>query len=277
MRRLEYVSSKGVSVPLDGPDVSVGIAAEPRGRKWAYNIGYRNVRMLSRPARAVKMSITMPYAQADAMRKAFDADVYANTPGEFVIDGDWHQRALVLEQKVGAVHGGRVFADITAALLDGAWWRLVSVPFVPDTGQDPETYTYLDYNFDYEIDYGVPSRVTTVHADATNPSPVRIVVYGPASNPAITAGGNVYEVDVSVPAGGYLLVDGKKKEITLVGADGSVTNAFGDALRGSGEGGGQYIFEPVPTSEININWDNSFGFDFGWYQEEGEPPWAPLS
>lgn len=277
MRRLEYISSKGVHVPLDGPLVSVGIAAEPRSRVWAYDVGNRDVRMIARPARTAKMDVTMPFAEADAMRKAFDADVYANTPGELVIDGEWRQRTLILEQKVGSVFEGRIMATVTAALLDGAWWRIESVPFVPDTGQDPGTYAYLDFEYDFEYDYGVPHRVLTVDTEATNPSPPLIIVYGPATNPAITAGGNLYEVDVTVPNGAHLIIDGKKKTITLVGVDGTETNAFADGLRGSGEGGGQYIFEPVPASEISISWDNSFGFDFGWYQEESDPPWTSQS
>ena len=274
MRRFEYINSKGKAVQLDGPLVFSGIAEEPRSRVWAYSLGMRDVRNIARPARTATMSITAPFEQADELRKAFDSDVYAGTPGTFVIDGEWKQRGFCLEQKVTSLLGERVQADLTVALLDGAWWRIAHVPFVPESGSDPETYPWLDYNFDFIYDFKRPPIAHVIDTDASAPSPVRIVIYGPATNPYIIAGENRYAVLASVSAGAYMVIDGKEKTITIVGADGSITDAFSAGVRGSGEGGGEYVFEPIPTGAVPVSWDNSFGFDFGWYQEEGEPPWS---
>ena len=273
MGRFKYESSKGAVIELDGPLSFVGIAEQARSRSWAYDLRMRNIAAVSRPAREAKLSVWATFAQADEMRKAFDSDMFSGEPGFFIVNDEWKQRAFVVAQDVKSAMLGELIAELTIILLDGAWWRLASVPFIPDSGVDPEQYPYLDYDFDFAIDYGRPPLGRSVSTDATNPSPVRITVYGPATNPAITAGSYLYQVNASVPSGGYLVIDGKEKTINLVGSDGSITNEFANGVRGSGEGGGQYIFEPVPTEEITISWNNSFEFEFGWYQEEGEPPW----
>lgn len=133
---------------------------------------------------------------------------------------------------------------------------------------------YLDYPFDYEYDYQKTSYAGSVEPSVLTPSDVHIVVYGPAVNPYVIVGGNRYEVDITVPAGGYLTVDGRDKTIKLTLADGTVQNAFSYGVRGGGAGGGSYIFERIPSGMNEVTFDGSFGFDLGWYEEEGEPPWS---
>ena len=62
--------------------------------------------------------------------------------------------------------------------------------------------------------------------------------------------------------------------MTIVNADGSTADAFPQARRGVGLGGGEYIFQPLPPGRHEIEWDGSFGLDLTWFEEEGEPPWS---
>lgn len=133
---------------------------------------------------------------------------------------------------------------------------------------------YLDYPHNYEYDFQATSSTGSITPSVLTPSDVYLVVYGPAVNPYVIVGGNRYQVNVTVPAGGYLTVDGRKKSILLTLADGTVQNAFSSGVRGSGAGGGTYIFERVPAGTSQVTYDGSFGFDLGWYEEEGEPPWS---
>ena len=113
---------------------------------------------------------------------------------------------------------------------------------------------------------------------AVNPgysgSPAKLVVYGPAVNPSVRLAGNLYQVDVTVPDGGYMDIDPLRRTVTVVAADGTTMDAFSKAHRGGGAGSGEYIFERVPVGTSEISWDNSFGFDLTLYEEEGEPAWS---
>ena len=64
------------------------------------------------------------------------------------------------------------------------------------------------------------------------------------------------------------------RSVTVVGPDGSVTDAFPKSRRGDGLGGGEYIFQPASPGTHEVEWDRSFGFDLTWYEEESEPPWS---
>lgn len=133
---------------------------------------------------------------------------------------------------------------------------------------------YLDYPHNYPYDYQKTSSTESITPSVLTPSDVRLVIYGPAVNPYVIVGDNRYQVNVTVPAGGYLTVDGRDKSILLTLADGTVQNVFSSGVRGGGAGGGSYIFEQIPAGESEVTYDGSFGFDLGWYEEEGEPPWS---
>lgn len=136
--------------------------------------------------------------------------------------------------------------------------------------------TFLDLPYDLPYDLGVPSTRRYVDVGEWGAAPLRFVVYGPCVNPAVRIDGNWYRVDVTVPDGGYLVVDplATPRSVTLVAADGSTADAFAKARRGNGLGSGEYVFQPASPGVHEVEWDRSFGFDLTWYEEEGEPPWS---
>lgn len=273
MNQLEYVPGiGGQSVQLDGPTSFVGIAENLRSREWEYDLGYRDLVSATRPAREVDVTFNADYATADELRRVADADVTARTPGIFIAQKEWRQRGYILASNPNDIHYGRLSTELKIALLDGAWWRLVVRSFMPSGGGSGDTY--LDYPHDYPYDYEKTSYTGGITPSVLTPSDVYLVVYGPAVNPYVIVGGNRYQVNVTVPSGGYLIVDGRDKTIMLTLADGTVQNVFSSGVRGGGAGGGSYIFEKIPAGTSEVTYDGSFGFDLGWYEEEGEPPWS---
>ena len=112
------------------------------------------------------------------------------------------------------------------------------------------------------------------------PAEFTAIIFGPCSDPAFTIGSNVYKVsDVAVPSGGYIALSatGLEKSIKLVAANGDVTNIFSHGQRGSGTGGGKYIFEPIPAGDSLLEISSNFGIDLTIYQQSGGVPWSTLS
>lgn len=271
MNQLEYVPGiGGQSVQMDGPTSFVGIAENLRSREWEYDLGYRDLVSATRPAREVDVTFYADYATADDLRRVADADVTARTPGIFIAQKEWRQRGYILASKPSDIHYGRLSTELKVALLDGAWWRLVSRSFNPGGGSDSD----LDYPHDYPHDYAGRFADSSIETSVLTPSAVRLVIYGPAENPQVTVGGNTYQVNVTVPSGGYTIIDGREKTIITTLANGTTRNDFAAGVRGTGAGGGEYIFEPIARGEQPVTWDGTFGFDLGWYEEEGEPPWS---
>lgn len=258
---------------MDGPVAFVDVGAGLRGRMWSYDLGYRDLLSTTRPAREVEVTFHSDRATADALRRAADADAMARKPGTLIAQNEWMQRAYIVGSDVEYISYDRLAVTLSVVLLDGAWWRLVSHEIRPGGSQGGD-YGYLDFNVDYEYDYMHEADTSSIQPSVLTPSPVKLVIYGPASNPYVVVGGNTYRLTMTVPAGGYVTVDGKAKTIVLTRADGSTEDAFAAGARGTGEGGGEYVFEPIPAGRHAVSWPGEFGFTLGWYEEEGEPPWS---
>lgn len=269
---LSYVGSAGERVELDGPLAYVGTGLGVRGREWSYSLTRRGVSGQHRAAREASLTVDhLSLEEADRMRGVFDRDVAAGEPGT-LSSGDWSQRAYVTASEPSGRHAGWMRAALTVLLLDGAWSRPSTTSFKPASLSSDYGKAYP---YGYPYDYGPRAPSRSVEVPGSTPGPFRLVVWGRAVQPSVTIGGNVYSFDVSVPSGGYLLVDTLRDPVVeLVTADGVRTDAFACARRGGGLGSGAYAFEPVAPGTQLVTWDDSFGFDLTTYQLEGEIPWA---
>ena len=276
MHRLSYISGTGAAeVCLDCRSALAGTAEGIRGREWEYSVGYRAIAAATRAARECSMSVTfLDLSVADELRRLADRDVAMATPGTLAIDG-WSQRAYITAADPSSISRAHMAAKLTVVLLDGVWRKGHTVAFeqLTATSGDGE---FLDLPYDLPYDLGVPSTRRYVDVGEWGAAPLRFVVYGPCVNPAVRIDGNWYRVDVTVPDGGYLVVDplATPRSVIVVGPDGSTTDAFAKARRGDGLNSGEYIFQPASPGVHEVEWDRSFGFDLTWYEEEGEPPWS---
>ena len=274
MNKFEYQpGTPGIEpIQMDGPLAFVGTADNIRSREWTYALGYRDLFSATRAAREITANFATDYDTADRLRRVADADVYARTPGMFVAQGEWNQRGYILASSPSMIHFGRLETELKIALIEGAWWRLVEREF--KSSEDEDEGTFLDYAHDYAYDYSQTIFASNVETSVLTPSDIRLTIYGPILNPYVYVGDNKYSLTIDIPAGGYVVVDGREKTITKVLADGTPSNAFSSGSRGSGLGGGEYIFEPVHAGVQDVAWPGTFNFTLGWYEEEGEPPWS---
>lgn len=267
-----YISARGERIRLNASGADIGPAAALRGREWSYEIGHRGIAAQSRPARVVEVEASFQdLSVADALRRAADRDVHDGTPGKIEAVGRWTQRAYVLAFKPDSIGEAYVRGSLSIALLDGSWRRPHVVELRPGgAASDGKGHPYA-----YPYSYGLAEGVGRIMSVGSMPGPVSITVFGPATDPSVTIGGNRFAVKCSVPAGGHLVIDGIALTVELVNAYGTRENKLADAVRGSGRGGGEYIFEEVGgDGEVLVSWPGTFGADVTWWEQEGEPPWV---
>lgn len=270
----------GDPIDLVGGGVKFGTAEALRGHSWSYELGRRGLAAVDRVAREVETDVVFfSPEEADALRRAAARDMAEKTPGSIVAQDGWSQRCFITASEASGVVLGFHKETLTVVLLDGVWRRLSEAQqFIP---VEAESETYLDLPYDVPYDLKQLGVSTELQGPEWMPAPIRLIVYGHAVNPEVTIGGNVYAVDCTVPAGGYLVIDGAEmdpaRKVYTVGPDGSVTNRFADARRGDGEGSGEYIFEKVKPGAQPVDWDLGFGFDVSYYEEEMVPPWTKFS
>lgn len=271
---ISYESGTGFErIDLSCASAAVGSPNGLFSWEWGYDLEGRGLTGVSRVSREVDVDIAlMSRSVADRLRRAADRDVSNGTPGRLVVNGAF-QRCHVVGFSSREIVGGACAGRLRAALLDGVWRVERTADFSPaavDGGK------WLDLPHGAPYDLACLPRPEHVEACAWAESPVRITVFGPCTNPAVVVGGNSYQVDVSVPDGGYLVVDPLEMKVFVRDAQGNEANALDEAHRGSGYGSGEYIFQPIPPGTSEVSWDNSFSFTLGWYEEEGVPPCSGL-
>lgn len=273
MSRLAYESATGPeAVSLDGPAIFAGTACALRGRQLSYTLGTRGAGGISRRAREVSLDITSVDAAAlDALGEVLDRDAAAGEPGSLVVDGVWRTGALAVAQDVKRVSPWSVSAALKLVLADGVWRRRKTTEFAAPVASGPAG---LDLPCDLPCDLGSPPARSVLSVGGRAPAWARITVYGPAINPSVVIGANRYQVDATVPAGGYMVVDGMAGTVEVVDGNGDVASVFAKAHRGGGAGRGEYIFEKIAPGEHEVSWSRGFGFDVTVYEERGEPPWS---
>lgn len=272
LRRIKYVSGTGYeSIELNADGIYSGLPSALVSREWSYDKGANSIANAARELRKVSVNVAlMDEAQADFLRRVCDRDVRNNTPGSLFV-GEWSQRAFVVSCDADDVFGGSHSAKLGVVLLDGVWRKPNTVSFLPPSAVSG---AYLDLPYNLPYDLAAMAAADSVTASPWGESPIKLTIYGAATSPYIVAGGNLYKVAADIPAGGHMVVDSIAKTVRIVSATGDVTDAFGKAVRGTGKGGGSYIFQPLPAGTSSVSWDGSFGFDLTWFEEEGEPPWA---
>ncbi|PLS23776.1 hypothetical protein BLI708_00395 [Bifidobacterium imperatoris] len=276
MKTFTYTSSTGSTVNLYEPvGLLVGQIMELRTRQWDWTLGYRSL-TANRPARTVKFTaLCRSQSMLEAAERLFDADVRAYVeeqvkPGMLEVDG-WRQTALIVKAEPDYVSPQLTRVEFTAALFDGVWHKPVTRQFSRNTAR----YTSgKGYSYDYRYDY-VPTRASAVLSnDSALPSRVKYIIYGAATSPAITIGGNKVIADVSIPSGGYLIIDGtgSPRTAVLTAANGDQTNVF-DKLRRD-QANNEYAFATLQPGVSQVSWDESFSFDIEYWMERTGLPWT---
>lgn len=166
-----------------------------------------------------------------------------------------------------------VETQLTIVLADGVWRRPTMTHFTPryDSGTAD-----LDYPYDYPHDFAGMALGAEIVNDTSIPQPVKLTIFGPCTNPYVIIGTNRYEVDVTVPSGSRLEIDGTGdvRTVTMVSGTGLATNCFAQAVRGSGKDSGRYVFQPLAPGTQSVSWPGGFQFDLTVCEERSEPPWT---
>lgn len=273
MSRLAYISARREAVNLDGDLAWSDTATGIRGREWTHSIGRRGITGISLDAAKGELDTAFVDAsEADRLRRMADKDLRARTPGTLVVDEKWARPCYVVGSKPSDVFDSLHREKLTLALLGSGWKRsrLHSFPVREEQASEGG----YDFAHDWGLDFMRGPAPRFLDGGDLGESDFRLVVYGPATNPAVTIAGNVYALKLDIPAGGHAIVDSTDCTIVSVAPGGAVSNAFGAGIRGAGKGGGRYIFQPIPEGVSDVAASGAFGFDLTVYETESEPPWS---
>lgn len=196
-----------------------------------------------------------------------EKDVLAEQYGRIVI-GDYYLKCYVTGSKKTEYLISKDYMTIEMTVQTDlpSWIKETTVSL---RGQIYTDTAFLDYPFDYAIDYMSVQCSGIVTNPNFAPSNFRMVIYGEVLNPTIVIGGHLYNVQAELAKNEYLTIDSAEKTIVLTRSNGEKVNCFSKRNRES------YVFEKIQSGSNMVSALNGDIFwDITLLDERSEPKWT---
>ena len=212
-------------------------------------------------------SVEEGIAAKNKLFEVTEKDALAMQPGKIIIGNYYFQCYVTRSKKSDYLINKRYLkAELTLVSDRPYWVRETQLTFNKQSASAEAAY--LDYPFDYAFDYSNGSTAQNLNNTGFVDTSFKIIIYGACTNPRITIGSHVYQVNTKVEAGELLTIDSTTKKIYLTASDGTRTNKFNSRSKES------YIFEKIKPGLNSVLWDGSFNFDIIVMEERSEPKWT---
>ena len=132
---------------------------------------------------------------------------------------------------------------------------------------------WLEFPYDYPYEYGKVRTLQYIQNSNYTSSGFKMTTYGPCINPIIRIAGHVYELQTTLYAGEYAVIDSstrysKDRKIVKVKEDGTQEDIYNSRNKDS------EIWRKIPPGRSIVSWNGSFGFDIILFNERGTPRWT---
>lgn len=198
--------------------------------------------------------------------EVFEKDVVAGISGKIII-GEYYMNAYIYASKKSEyLKSERVLIQsVTVASDKGVWIKVTRNTF----GVSPIAQTEgKGYPYGYEHDYSTGNgNVGVLKNRHFAPCDFVLKISGYVMNPSISIDGHSYSVNETIQTNEVLTIDSKKKTITLTKNNGEEVNLFSKRDKSS------YIFEKIPSGNLQVYWNSGFNFEVTLYEERSEPKW----
>lgn len=199
----------------------------------------------------------------NALHDDFETDVRNKKTGR-IIWGSYHADCYIVSSDTQPAENNIETVNKISILCPYPFWiEELLISLYP---QEETESNFLDYRFDYEYEYTAPTiGQEIIKSDFPFESEFEMIIYGFADNPRITINGYSYVLYTTIPSGAYVIIDSRSKTIMQYNENGTRTNKFN--FRNKSDS----VFQKIPSGNLDITWDASFGVDLKVYHERSEP------
>lgn len=265
---LKYVNNKGKVIEFDGKKYFTN-SLSLRDYNWNYDTEYNKIKNFNKNAPTTKkLNISIKLAENEQSVKNFNSifeifedDVLSKTPGKLYI-GDYYFKCFVIASEKQDLYPQNILnLNLTLVSDTNCWTKETTFSF--KIGGVLSGHGYV---------YGYPYRYASIGLksffnDTFSDSDFKLRIFGPAENPTLFIGDNIYKVNYSVNPREYLEIDSFQKIVDLVQTNGTHVSVLNYRDRD------HYIFQKIAPGMNYVSWNNSFPFDITVYDERSEPPW----
>lgn len=295
LERIKYVNSRGEELDFGKNGLYVN-ENDLRDWEWSYDTSYGRIRQFNRKTVKKKLPVKV-WADSSGsgaviknrLHNVTQVDIIAGTPGKLYI-GDYYMPCYVTASSKSSYLWSASAADITLTVASdhGIWYHetetwfgqhtglsgalvgtaLVGFAVVGSDGTGDSTVDTYPYDYPTGYDLSTSSLGASLINDSLAPCDWKIVIQGPAENPAITIGNDVHKLVYEIVEGENIEIDSRMRTIEVVGATGKRTNIFRYRDKS------QDIFAQIPSGSHEVSWNGYYLFGVTLYSERSEPLWT---
>jgi len=267
-----YVNSDGEIIEFGKGNILID-SNSLRDYEWAYNSYYRKASGFKKNMRKVPLVVLIygdnANAVADNLYEVLEKDVLTNQRGKIIINGYYTYGFVQSSQKKSYLKDGILKLSLTMVIDSPNWIKETFFSFRPTETEEGEWLTYT-HGFPYTFKR-VRRGVDTLYNDSFIEQNVKIKIYGQCVNPTVLIAGHPYQLNTTLTADEYAVIDTSEKTIYKYSVNGAKTNIFNTRSLQS------YVFEKIPTGIQTIQtMPSNVNVDIMILEERGEPKWAIL-
>lgn len=195
-----------------------------------------------------------------------EKDVLAEKEGTLCI-GEYKAKCYIYASKKTeyAINGNRCKMTLSLIFSDPSWTKeeWYSLPYE----ESEDNKEWLDYEYDYEYDYAGISNTKTIQNKSYAASDFVIRLHGPAVNPRIIINNHERSANVSLLKGERLEIRSKTRQVIVVKNNGEIENVY------SKRSTRDYIFEKIPTGNLEISTGGNYDAELCLIDTRSEPLW----
>ena len=178
--------------------------------------------------------------------------------------GDWYINCYITASETTPDAGSWTENSISIFCPRPFWVKEEKKSFFPQ--EEPAAQEFLDYPYDYQYDYylgaiGIQNWARSFPFDSN----FKMVIYGPVTTPRILVNGYPYQINDTLEATEYVVIDSRNNTVIKYMANETNISIFN--LRNKE----QSVFNKIPAGTLTLNWTGLFGFDLILFDERSEP------
>lgn len=203
-------------------------------------------------------------ALMNELTNIFETDIAAEMPGKLCIDDSYLICYIYKSEKSEWETELRTSCKYGIVTDKPFWITEVSKSFKPNAGTSSAA---LDYPHDYPYDYAPQILSENIVNDNYADADFRMMIYGPAVNPSVTIGPNIYKIYTELSETDYLVIDTQERIVAQYDNVGTETKKFNSREKI------YEIYAKIPPGIHEVYWPGGYGFDITMYQKRSEPRW----
>ena len=272
---VKYVNSLGKELILNSSELRI---SEANFHSYSWKYTYQSKKNGINVNEFKKDEATYPiklcaFGSLDRRKEMFNEflditeyDVARNMPGKLWF-GDWYLECFVIESETTPNKNYYTERNIVIMGPRNEWIKPVTRNFKKQSNNQRASDKKSDYPMDYEYDFSSKVSVDAIVNEGYSDEDFKMIIYGPAINPSVSIGKNIYTVFTEIKEGEYLVIDTQNLILAQYDVLGNETIKYNSRDKNF------EIYAKIPLGVNKVIWPGDFGFDITTYEKRSEPKW----